>query len=142
MSEHFFSALLVPRQQGARLVAAVLSGLLLAAAFPPLDLGPLALVALAPLLWAWRGAGPRAAALYGAVAGIAFFAVLVEWTRYFGLVALAPFVLFLSTWWMLAGAVTGWLDRRGMTAAPAVAAVWGLAEAGRGPVPFGGLPRG
>src|SRR5205085_10954037 len=103
---------------------------------------PLALVALAPLLWAWRGAGPRAAALYGAVAGIAFFAVLVEWTRYFGLVALAPFVLFLSTWWMLAGAVTGWLDRRGMAAAPGGAAVWVLVEAGRGRVPFGGFPWG
>ena len=38
-----------------RFAAAVLSGLLLAAAFPPLDLGPLALVALVPLLWAWRG---------------------------------------------------------------------------------------
>src|SRR5438874_12634356 len=105
MSEHFFSALLVPRQQGARLVAAVLSGLLLAAAFPPLDLGPLALVALVPLLWAWRDAGPRAGALYGGVAGVVFFAVLVEWSRYFGAVAIVPFVLFLSTWWTLAGAV-------------------------------------
>src|SRR2546429_1467393 len=91
----------------ARLAASVLSGLLLAAAFPPLDLGPLALVALAPLLWAWRGAGPRAAALYGAVAGIALFALLGGGTRYFGLVALAPFLLFLSPWWRLAGPVPG-----------------------------------
>src|SRR5438132_10414598 len=125
-----------------RLAAAVLSGLLLAAAFPPFDLGPLALVALAPLLWAWRDAGPRAGALYGGAAGIAFFGLLVEWTRYFGLVALVPFVLFLSTWWMLAGAVTGWLGRRGVTAAPVVAAVWVLVEAGRGRVPFGGFPWG
>ena len=50
-----------------RLGAAVLSGLLLASAFPPLDLGPLALVALAPLLWAWRDSGPRAGALYLAI---------------------------------------------------------------------------
>jgi apolipoprotein N-acyltransferase len=120
----------------------VLSGLLLAAAFPPLDLGPLALVALVPLLWAWRDAGPRAAALYGGVAGIAFFGILVEWTRYFGLVAVVPFVLFLSTWWMLAGAVAGWLGRQGVTAAPVLAAVWVLVEAGRGRVPFGGFPWG
>jgi apolipoprotein N-acyltransferase len=120
----------------------VLSGLLLAAAFPPLDFGPLALVALVPLLWAWRDAGPRAAALYGGVAGVVFFGILVEWSRYFGVVAFVPFVLFLSTWWMLAGAVAGWLGRRGMTAAPVVAALWVLVEAGRGRVPFGGFPWG
>jgi apolipoprotein N-acyltransferase len=132
----------VPRRQGARLAAAVLSGLLLAAAFPPLDVGPLALVALAPLLWAWRDAGPGAGALYGGAAGICFFGVLVEWSRYFGLVAVVPFVLFLSTWWMVAGAVVGWLGRRGVTAVPALAAVWVIVEAGRGRVPFGGFPWG
>jgi len=125
-----------------RLAAAVLSGLLLAAAFPPLDLGPLALLALVPLLWAWRGAGPGAAALYGGAAGIAFFGILVEWSRYFGAVAVVPFVLFLSTWWVVAGAVVGWLGRRGATGAPIVAAVWVLVEAGRGRVPFGGFPWG
>ena len=131
---------MTPRR--ARLAAAVLSGLLLAAAFPPLDVGPLALVALAPLLWAWRGAGPGPAALYGGAAGVAFFGLLVEWTRYFGFVAVVPFVLFLSTWWMLAGAVAGWLGRRGHTAAPVLASLWVLVEAGRGRVPFGGFPWG
>ena len=126
-----------------RLAAAVLSGLLLAAAFPPLDLGPLALVALVPLLWAWRDAGPVAAALYGGAAGIAFFGVLVEWSRYFGAVAIVPFVLFLATWWVLAGAIIGWLGRRAMmTGAPVVAAVWVIVELGRGRVPFGGFPWG
>ena len=128
--------------RGRRLAAAVASGLLLAAAFPPLDLGPLALVALVPLLWAWRGAGPLAGALYGGAAGIAFFGVLVEWTRYFGAVAVVPFVVFLSSWWVLAGALIGWLGRRGLTGAPIVASVWVLVEAGRGRVPFGGFPWG
>ena len=126
----------------ARLAAAVLSGLLLAAAFPPLDIGPLALVALVPLLWVWRETPPGAAALYGGVAAIAFFGLLVEWTRYFGFVAIVPFVLFLSTWWMLAGAVAGWLARRGQSAAPVLASLWVLVEAGRGRVPFGGFPWG
>jgi apolipoprotein N-acyltransferase len=76
------------------------------------------------------------------VAGIVFFGVLVEWTRYFGAVALVPFVLFLSTWWMLAGAAAGWLGRRGVTAAPVLAALWVAVEAGRGRVPFGGFPWG
>ncbi|HVW34040.1 MAG TPA: apolipoprotein N-acyltransferase [Acidimicrobiia bacterium] len=126
----------------ARLAAAALSGLLLAASFPPLDLGPLALIALAPLLWAWRDAGPGSAALSGGVAGVCYFGLLVEWTRYFGAVAVVPFVLFLSLWWGLAGAIVGWLGRRGVTAAPVVAAVWVAVEAGRGRVPFGGFPWG
>src|SRR5687768_14839469 len=130
------------RQRRVRLAAAVLSGLLLAAAFPPLDLGPLALVALVPLLWAWRDAGPGSAALYGGAAGVAFFSVLVEWSRYFGAVAVVPFVLFLSSWWALAGAVVGWLDRRGVAPAPVVAGVWVLVEAARGRVPFGGFSWG
>jgi apolipoprotein N-acyltransferase len=129
-------------QRRARLAAAVLSGLLLAAAFPPLDLGPLAVVALVPLLWAWRDAGPGAAALYGGAAGVAFFAVLVEWSRYFGAVAVVPFVLFLSSGWALAGAAVGWLGRRGLTGSPVVASVWVLIETGRGRVPFGGFPWG
>jgi apolipoprotein N-acyltransferase len=95
-----------------------------------------------PLLWAWRDAGPGAAALYGGAAGIAFFGVLVEWSRYFGAVAIVPFVLFLSTWWVLAGAVVGWLGRRAVSGAPVVAAVWVLVELGRGRVPFGGFPWG
>jgi apolipoprotein N-acyltransferase len=130
------------RRQRARFGAAFGSGLLLSAAFPPLDLGPLALVALVPLLWVWRDAGPRAGAAYGGVAGIAFFGVLVEWSRYFGVVAVVPFVLFLASWWALAGAVVGWLGRRGLGGAPVVAAVWVLIEAGRGRVPFGGFPWG
>ena len=130
------------RRQPRRLAAAFLSGLLLAGAFPPLDAGPVALVALVPLLWAWRDAGPRSAALYGGVAGVAFFGVLVEWSRYFGAVAVVPFVLFLSSWWALAGAVVGWLGRRSVAPAPVVAAVWVLVEAGRGRVPFGGFPWG
>lgn len=78
----------------------------------------------------------------GALAGIAFFGVLVSWSWYFGAVAFLPFVLFLSGWWALAGAVVGWLDGRGLAPAPVVASVWVLAEAGRSRVPFGGFSWG
>ena len=114
----------------------------MAAAFPPLDAGPFAVVAVIPLLWAWRGAGARRAALYGGVAGAVFFGVLVSWTRNFGFVAYIPFVAVLTTWWVLAGAAVGWLDQRGRAGAPVVAAVWVLAEAGRGHFPLGGFSWG
>ena len=67
--------------------------------------------------------------------------ILVEWTRYFGLVAVVPFVLFLSTWWMLAGAVAGWLGRQGVTAAPLLASV-GAGGGGPGPGPVRRVPLG
>src|ERR671910_373345 len=60
-----------------RVGASVASGLVLSAAYPPYDLGPLALVALVPLLWAWRNATPRRAALYGFWFGVAFFGALL-----------------------------------------------------------------
>ncbi len=64
---------------------ALLSGLLLIAAFPPLDLGLLAWVALVPLLVAIRDRAPREAFRLGYVAGfVAFFGILA-WIRVFGL---------------------------------------------------------
>ena len=99
-------------------------------------------MALVPLLLAWRGGGVRLGAACGATAGVVFFGVLVSWSWYFGAVAFFPFVLFLSSWWALAGAVVGWLDARGRASAPVVAAVWVLVEAGRSRVPFGGFSWG
>jgi apolipoprotein N-acyltransferase len=78
----------------------------------------------------------------GAAAGVVFFGVLVSWSWYFGAVAFFPFVVFLSSWWALTGAVVGWLDTRGLASAPVVAAMWVLAEAGRSRVPFGGFSWG
>jgi apolipoprotein N-acyltransferase len=123
-------------------VAAAGAGLLLATAFPPFDLELIALVALVPLLWAWRGAAPRQAALCGFVAGLAFFGVLVYWTFFFGPVAYLPFIAWLSLWWALAGAAVGYLGSRGVAWAPATAAVWVLIEAARARWPFGGFSWG
>ena len=72
------------RARQLRAYAAAGSGLLLALSFPPFDLGALALVALVPLCWAWRDASSRDAAAYGAAFGIVFFAITLEWARYFG----------------------------------------------------------
>jgi apolipoprotein N-acyltransferase len=125
-----------------RVVAVIVAGFLLAAARPPFDIGPLALVALAPLWWAWRDATPRRAALLGLIGGLAYYGVLVSWAWYFGTVAIAPLVLALAASWAGAGAVVAWLAGRGMRGPWIVAAAWVLFETLIGRVPLGGLSWG
>jgi apolipoprotein N-acyltransferase len=66
-----------------RVLAAVASGAALAAAFPALDLGPLALVALVPLLAATERLRPRQAAGLGYLAGLTFFGLHLLWIAQF-----------------------------------------------------------
>ena len=66
-----------------RLLAAPVSGALLAAAFPTLDIGPLALVALVPLLLVVETARPRRAAALGYLAGLTFFGLHLLWIAEF-----------------------------------------------------------
>jgi apolipoprotein N-acyltransferase len=61
----------------------VTSGAALAAAFPALDLGPLALVALVPLLLAVETTRPRHAAALGYLAGLTFFGLHLLWIAQF-----------------------------------------------------------
>jgi apolipoprotein N-acyltransferase len=58
---------------------AVLSGLLLTAAFPKMELSVLAWVAFVPVLWALREAGPREGFRRGMVFGLAHFLSLLYW---------------------------------------------------------------
>jgi apolipoprotein N-acyltransferase len=66
-----------------RVGAALASGALLAAAFPPLDWGVAALVALVPLLLATGTIRPRTAALLGYLAGLTFFGLHLLWIAQF-----------------------------------------------------------
>jgi apolipoprotein N-acyltransferase len=122
--------------------AAVASGLVLGAAFPDLDWGPLALFALIPLLWAWSRTGAGRGALYGFLAGVAFFGVLLWWSVYFGAVAIIPFVALQAAYWAGTGAVVGALARRGVRSPWVVAAVWVVFEALRVRWPLGGFAWG
>ncbi|MGH8986818.1 MAG: apolipoprotein N-acyltransferase [Acidimicrobiia bacterium] len=125
-----------------RVGASVASGLVLAAAYPPFDLGPLALVALVPLLWAWRDATPRRAALYGFWFGVAFFGPLLSWIWYFGAVAFVPLVV-AGGWYVAApGALVAVFARHGFRSPWLTAALWVLFEQLRARFPFGGLPWG
>src|SRR5215217_1472188 len=73
----------VRRTAALRVLAAPLAGVLLAAAFPALDLGPLALVALVPLLLAVETVRPRPAAALGYLAGLTFFGLHLLWIAQF-----------------------------------------------------------
>ncbi|MFA5884458.1 MAG: apolipoprotein N-acyltransferase [Acidimicrobiia bacterium] len=125
-----------------RAAAAAASGLLLALALPPASFGLLALVALVPLLWAWRGATSRNAAISGLAFGIVYFGVVFEWSRYFGLVAIVPFVLANTAYVVAAGALLGAFTKRGVRSPFLVAAIWVVFEGLRARWPLGGLPWG
>lgn len=130
-----------PRRSRAVLVA-LASGLLTAFAFPGPDLGLLALVSLVPLLWLWSECRPRDAALYGFVAGLAFFGFHLSWTWYFGAVAIVPLVALQAAYWAAVGALVAFLAKRGIRSPFVVAAVWVLGEALRTRWPLGGLAWG
>jgi apolipoprotein N-acyltransferase len=118
------------------------SGALLALARPPFDVGPLALVALVPLLFTWRNATVRQAAATGFVAGVAYYGILLSWVWYFGAVAIVPFVSILASYWAAVGAVVVFLARRRVRGPLVTAAVWVLGEAVVTRFPLGGFSWG
>jgi apolipoprotein N-acyltransferase len=119
----------------------VLTGL----SFPPAhfglaNLGPLVLVSLVPLLWAWRDARPRHAALYGLAFGIACYGVVIPWIRYFGYVALIPLVVAMAAAIAVVGALVASFASRRLASPFLTAAAWVVLEALRGRWPLGGFP--
>jgi apolipoprotein N-acyltransferase len=125
-----------------RVIAAGTGGLLLALAFPPFDVAPLAFVALIPLLWAWRGATPVRAAAYGFVFGFAFFAVLLYWFAFFGVLAFVLVPAVSATFVALTGVLVACFERVGVRSPWITAAAWVVPEALRGRWPLGGFPWG
>ena len=72
-------ALARPASALARALLALVAGALLAAAFAPLNLWPLAVLAPALLMWLWQGATPREAARLGFWFSFATFAAGTYW---------------------------------------------------------------
>jgi apolipoprotein N-acyltransferase len=71
------------RAAALRVAAAVATGAALAAAFPAPDLGPLALLALVPLLLVVEATRPRVAGALGYLAGLTFFGLHLLWIAEF-----------------------------------------------------------
>jgi len=132
-----------------RLLAAPVSGALLAAAFPALDLGPLALVALVPLLLAVDTVRPRTAAALGYLAGLTFFGLHLLWIAQF--LSWTGAVAWLA-WGALSGVEAAFLAAffalvpatrpLGAWRLLVLPAVWAVLELVRAHHPLGGFPWG
>jgi apolipoprotein N-acyltransferase len=133
-------------------LGAAAAGALMWAANPPADLGPLAFVALIPLLAGLRRAGPGRGALLGMVFGLVYFGLLLRWLMLFGVIAEWPLVIVQAVYLAGFGAVAASVLRR-RAARPAgfgspiwcallVAAAWVAADWLRGTWPLGGFTWG
>ena len=125
-------------------LAVVVSALVMWAAFPPLDLGPLAFVALIPFFWAVRRVerGFEAAVL-GFLWGAVFFGTLLWWIMVLGFVAWFPLTLLMAAW-VTVYALVVWLFRLwpGWRWWLIVVGSWVIMEFLRARFPFGGFPWG
>jgi apolipoprotein N-acyltransferase len=135
--------LVVPPRRAVRAALAVASGLLLSAAFPSLDLEPLAWVALVPLLIAVRGLAPAAAFGVGWIAGLTFYVATCYWVVHtIASYTAVPTALAVGILLLMAGALgcyTGafaagvrWLERRRLPALWLAPALWVTLEWLRG----------
>jgi len=124
------------------MLLAAVSGVLLALSYPPLDLGPLALVALVPLLWAWRDASPWTAARDGFVFAITFLAVLMAGLAHTGYTGTTSLIVAAALYYAATGALVAVLGRFGLRSPFLTAAAWVFFEALRGRWPLGGLAWG
>ncbi|MFZ5449347.1 MAG: apolipoprotein N-acyltransferase [Thermodesulfobacteriota bacterium] len=123
-------------------MAAILSGLLLAAAFPKLNQTYLLIFALVPLFWALRGKSLKAGFWLGLVSGLAHYLALLYWivyvTHVFGklplVVAMGILLLlagYLSLYTAMWGLGIAWGAARGLGLIWWAPALWVTLEMGQ-----------
>ncbi|WP_244934017.1 apolipoprotein N-acyltransferase [Streptomyces kasugaensis] len=129
------------RREAVRTVLAVVSGLALALAFPPYDLWPLSLVAVAALSLLTRGRTVRQGAWTGFVLGLPFFVILLKWLHVVGWDAVIGLSVAEALFMMLLGAALAGTSR--LPCWPLwTACLWVAQEWARDRLPFGGFPWG
>lgn len=124
-----------------RLALAVIGGVLLWAAFPPIGWGWLAVPATALFALAAWSSSLRLAVLTGFLGGLIFFLALLSWMTIVGTDAWLALSAFCALWFALLQVGSAMVCR--LPAAPVwIATLWVLQEALRGRVPWGGFPWG
>ncbi|MCW2870140.1 MAG: apolipoprotein N-acyltransferase [Streptomyces oryziradicis] len=129
------------RREGPRSAAAAVCGLALAAAFPPYDVWPLSLAAVAGLVVLTRGRTARQGAWTGFAFGFPFFVWLLQWLHVVGWDAVvglsvieALFIALMGAGLAISSRLPGW---------PLWGAcLWVAQELARDRLPFGGFPWG
>src|SRR5215475_1349788 len=121
---------------------ALLSGLLLRLAFPPVDLAVLAWIGLVPLLLAWRS--PSSALLLSGLTGVVFFVGIFSWiwtVPDFNLLDGALVAFYLGLYFALWGLGVTWIRSKTGLSLPMVAEpLWVTLEYVRGHLGFLSLP--
>jgi apolipoprotein N-acyltransferase len=125
-------------------VAVLLSGVVLAGAYPEPDVSPLAWVALVPFLVLAGGGGVRRGLALGALFGVGFFGALLVWISLVGWLSWAvlatsqaAFVALFGAAWAVAGRA-----RRPFVRVLAPPVLWVALEYLRSAFPAGGFPWG
>lgn len=125
-----------------RLLAALVSGAALFCAFPPVDIGWIALAAPIPLLLALRGARGRAGFVIGLIFGAAFFGPLVWWISLFGFLPWGVLVAAMALATALFGWFAAWASRWVLGRLVAVPLMFVAVEVLRTSWPLGGFAWG
>lgn len=129
------------RREALRTGLAVVFGVALGLAFPPYDLWPLSLVAVAALSLLSRGRTARQGAWTGLVFGLPFFLILLKWLHVVGWDAVVGLSIAEALFVALLGAGLAVTSR--LPAWPLWAAcLWVAEEWARDRLPFGGFPWG
>ncbi|MFI1158359.1 apolipoprotein N-acyltransferase [Streptomyces sioyaensis] len=129
------------RREALRTVLAVVSGLALGLAFPPYDLWPLSLAAVAALSLLTRGRTARQGAWTGFVFGLPFFLILLKWLHVVGWDAVVGLSIAETLFVALLGAALAVTSRLPLWPLW-TACLWVAEEWARDRLPFGGFPWG
>jgi apolipoprotein N-acyltransferase len=122
-------------------LAALCSGVLATAAFPPVDLWFLAVPAVTALTLMCRRQSPRRAMLLGLVHGLGLFLPLLTWMRVIGSDAWIALALLEATFYAVMGGLLAVVGRQRLWPLWA-ACLWVTQELARATLPFGGFPWG
>ncbi|MEU7429794.1 apolipoprotein N-acyltransferase [Streptomyces sioyaensis] len=129
------------RREALRTGLAVVSGLALGLAFPPYDLWPLSLAAVAALSLLTRGRTARQGAWTGFVFGLPFFLILLKWLHVVGWDAVVGLSIAETLFVTLLGAALAVTSRLPLWPLW-TACLWVAEEWARDRLPFGGFPWG